>query len=319
MPFCADPEAGFVATANGAPPQSGKGPFLGADWLDGYRHARIEQVLETRHDWTLAETLSLQLDQVSLLWRDLRDIVLEGSGGSPDLRLGRELLADWNGQVAADSAPASVFEFLVAGIMRRIFEVKAPRTARWALGRGAMHLIARPAISLRRLEYLSRLIREQPEGWFPEGWSHEIDHALGGAVSELGARYGRDPDAWAWGRIRPLVLQHAAGRRALLDKVYNLGPFPWGGDACTVGQASVDLACPRSCSFGIATLRIVVDLGNWQESRFVLPSGQSGNPLSPHYADQHPLWRRGEGIPIAWDPKEVDQVARSTLRLVPAG
>ena len=318
MPFCADPETGFVVTANGAPAQSREGPFLSADWLDGYRHARIEQALEARHDWTLADTQALQLDQLSLLWRELRDIVLAGPADSPDLRLGRELLAGWDGRVRADSAAASVYEFFVAEIIRRVFEIKAPHTARWALGEGAMHLVARPAISLRRLEYLSRLIREQPEGWFAEGWSQEIAQALGRAVSKLRGRYGRHPEGWAWGRVRPLVLQHAAGGRAPLDKVYNLGPFPWGGDACTVGQASVDLACPRSCSFGVATLRMVVDVGNWEESRFVLPSGQSGNPLSPHYADQHALWRRGEGIPIAWTPEKVDQIAQATLRLVPA-
>ena len=67
----------------------------------------------------------------------------------------------------------------------------------------------------------------------------------------------------------------------------------------------------------IATLRMVVDVGDWERSRFALASGQSGNPASPHYADQLPLWRRGEGIPIPFSEAEVERATRTTLRLVP--
>ena len=33
---------------------------------------------------------------------------------------------------------------------------------------------------------------------------------------------------------------------------------------------------------------------------FSLPGGQSGNPLSPHYADLLPFWLEGRGVPIPW-------------------
>jgi penicillin amidase len=46
-------------------------------------------------------------------------------------------------------------------------------------------------------------------------------------------------------------------------------------------------------------MRIVLDLGNWEASRFIVTHRQSGNPPSPHYDDQLRLWQRGEGIPIA--------------------
>jgi penicillin amidase len=62
---------------------------------------------------------------------------------------------------------------------------------------------------------------------------------------------------------------------------------------------------------------MVVDVGAWDNSRWILPGGQSGNPLSPHYADQFPLWRRGEGIPIPWSDEEVEKAVTAMLRLVP--
>jgi penicillin amidase len=103
----------------------------------------------------------------------------------------------------------------------------------------------------------------------------------------------------------------------LVNRVYGRGPFPWGGDANTIGQAAADPADPTSNPLWIASLRMVVEVGDWEGARFVLPGGQSGNPLSPHYDDMLPLWLRGDGVPIAWSPEAVERATRSTLRLAP--
>ena len=34
----------------------------------------------------------------------------------------------------------------------------------------------------------------------------------------------------------------------------------------------------------------------------IMPGGQSGHPLSPHYADQFPMWLNGELVPIQTEP-----------------
>ena len=64
-------------------------------------------------------------------------------------------------------------------------------------------------------------------------------------------------------------------------------------------------------------MRMVLDVGNWEENSFVLAGGQSGNPLSPHYNDLLALWKRGDGIAIAWSKDRIAQIAQSTLRLEP--
>jgi penicillin amidase len=107
------------------------------------------------------------------------------------------------------------------------------------------------------------------------------------------------------------------GDRKPLDKVFNLGPFPFGGDANTIAQGAVEPLDPLANPGYIPSLRAVFDVGAWQESRFVLPGGQSGNPLSPHYDDQLPLWRSGRSIPIAFTEHEVERAATSVLQLLP--
>src|SRR6266704_4029305 len=44
---------------------------------------------------------------------------------------------------------------------------------------------------------------------------------------------------------------------------------------------------------------MVVENGEWEWARFVLPGGHSGNPFSPHYDYQVPVWLAGQGVPIA--------------------
>jgi penicillin amidase len=62
---------------------------------------------------------------------------------------------------------------------------------------------------------------------------------------------------------------------------------------------------------------MVVDVGNWEENRFVLAGGQSGNPLSPHYDDQFALWQRGEALTLAWSEEAVQANTHQMLRLIP--
>ena len=97
----------------------------------------------------------------------------------------------------------------------------------------------------------------------------------------------------------------------------NLG-FPCGGDTNTISQAVPPPTDPLANPLAIASARMVVDVGDWEESRFVLPGGQSGNPLSSHYGDMLPLWMRGDGVPIAWSPEAVRDATVATLRLSPA-
>jgi penicillin amidase len=47
-----------------------------------------------------------------------------------------------------------------------------------------------------------------------------------------------------------------------------------------------------------ASQRLVVSPGHEADAFFHMPAGQSGHPLSPHYADGHRAWALGEPRPL---------------------
>lgn len=62
------------------------------------------------------------------------------------------------------------------------------------------------------------------------------------------------------------------------------------------------------------SFRAIYDLSDLDNSRFVIPTGQSGNPASPYYDQLTDLWAEGRYIRI---PTKIDQVRANTqARLV---
>lgn len=317
MPYLLNPACGFIATANAKPVQDAGGPFLGVDWIEGYRQARIAESLAARDDWDLAGTFALQMDVTSLPWREMRDLILAIPPQDGATSRALQMLADWDGRLEPGSSAGSIFELFVFEMTRRVAASRAPNSARYALGRGFTLINELNTFAARRVGHLVRLLREQPPGWFEDGWEREMSDALRSALQGLEREYGEDASAWGWGQIRQLTLRHPVGRRKPLDRIFNRGPFPCGGDSNTPAQAGVDPLNPTANPGFIASARFAVEVGNWEETRFILPGGQSGNPLSPHYADQLPLWQRGETITLAWSVPEVERITRETLQLTP--
>ena len=79
-------------------------------------------------------------------------------------------------------------------------------------------------------------------------------------------------------------------------------PFraPLGGDAeCVFANASA-VGFDDQCRVGSAA-RYVWDVADRDSGRWIVPLGVAGDPASPHFQDQLPMWAAGETIPIVSD------------------
>jgi penicillin amidase len=67
-----------------------------------------------------------------------------------------------------------------------------------------------------------------------------------------------------------------------------------------------------------ASVRLVMDVGDWDRSLWINAPGQSGDPRSPHYADLAPIWAGGEYVPMLYSRTAVDEAIERRIVLRPA-
>ncbi|WP_278349876.1 penicillin acylase family protein [Marinobacter nauticus] len=320
LPGTENPECGFVASANNKPEADETAHhFLGTDWLDGYRQARICEVLEERRDWTIPSSMQLQCDVLSLPWKRLRSRILNVTINDPEASRALDILRNWDGKMESRSPGATIFTLFMSEMVKRIVRAKAPVAADWALGHGFHAMLPYNLLVTRRTSHLVELMTRNPEpkGFFDSSWEMQIVDSLALVLRTLEIHHGKETSGWNWGKLRPLRLLHPFGEKKPLDRIFNSPPLPFGSDASTILQGTVDLRNPLANPAAVPTGRVVIDLGDLKESRFVVLGGQSGNPLSPHYLDQVPLWQKGEGIKIGLDEEDISTATIHTLDLCP--
>jgi penicillin amidase len=66
-----------------------------------------------------------------------------------------------------------------------------------------------------------------------------------------------------------------------------------------------------------ASFRMVLDVGEWDNSMVMSSPGQSGDPSSPHYNDLFPLWAEGKYVPLLFSRAAVEGAARLVIQLAP--
>jgi penicillin amidase len=124
--------------------------------------------------------------------------------------------------------------------------------------------------------------------------------ALAAAVGELVPVHGPDPAGWRWGAAHPARFEHP-----LLRFVPGLGALTRiatesGGDGETVNRAGLRTeAAGRLDNVHGAGFRGVFDLADPAGAFAVIATGQSGHPMSVHWADQMPAWREGRLLRLA--------------------
>jgi penicillin amidase len=217
--------------------------------------------------------------------------------------------------MAADSSGAALFHLFYQELLRRGFRPALEREAPGLFARyfGLLHF-AVPAAD--------RALLAADGAWFPEGTRPLAEACLAAAWAEAARRLGPDPAAWRWGSLHRLTLAHAMGRGAgrlprLLDRVFRLnrGSFLVPGDGMTVNLAAFSLVEPFDVGAG-PSLRQIVDLADPEAARWILPGGASGDPRSPHYADQVEDWLRGTLRPMRL-LREEEAGPACALRLLP--
>ena len=145
-----------------------------------------------------------------------------------------------------------------------------PEAARAIIGNGSLSAV---------VDYLEK--PDQALGADPGGARDKVLlQSLSAAAGEVSKQLGDDTSQWKWGSLHQAEFNHAL--KPLADKAaqaqMTVGPLAMGGgnNVLIRGYNTSTFKVTSGASF-----RMVLDVGNWDDSRAINTPGQSGNPYSP--------------------------------------
>ncbi|WP_153502606.1 penicillin acylase family protein [Cumulibacter manganitolerans] len=295
MPHFVNPERGFLVTANNRVVDSDPeaGPYLSTDCHPPQRAERIQTRLGDLSQATIADMAAIHADAVSLHAPMFIDLAGRATPSTDQGRALVDLLAGWNGRMDADSTAATAYTDLRWEMARLLAE-------RTGLAETTSSPYAAPPPGFAPVTEmwwtLATLLRDDDRSLL-DGSTWEA--LASDALDAVGARGTPAP----WGERHRVVFQHPLAG-AFPDERSALNPAgqPIGGDNETV-LASGAVAAGNSASMYGSVARYAFDVGSWDDSRWVVLAGTSGDPRSPHYVDQHETWARVEMLPMtySWD------------------
>jgi penicillin amidase len=280
---------------------------IGHQFVNGYHAYRITERLRDMDRISERDMLNLQLDTVSRFYDYYQHLALEVL------------------------TPRALDEKPALGALRRTLEAWDGRAEVASLGFGLLSRFRKALATAVFTPFLASC--QQYDRAFVYHWTY-IDTPLQQMLTEKPPQLLPDPQRYAsWEAFILGVLEASARQLQEQYGVTSLLELKWGRMNKAWFHHPFSHAIPAlgwlldiggdelpGCSYCVrvahgsagANMRLVISPGHPQDGVLHMPGGQSGQWLSPHYADQHPYWVQGLPQAFAAGPP------RHTLRLLPA-
>ncbi|MEU9175037.1 penicillin acylase family protein [Streptomyces sp. NPDC048420] len=357
LPYEYNPSRGYIVTANQAVVDKDKYPYtLTTDWGYGTRSQRITDLIEQKIKGggkiSTDDMRQMQLDNSSEIAKLLVPKLLKIDIKDKDVRQAQELLEGWDYTQDADSAAAAYFNAVWRNILKLAFGNKLPKELRvkgqclWVdpidttgpadetdkvreCGQRDADQ-AQPDGGDRWFEVVRNLMDDENSDWWttPKGGGDRLkatnrdqlfERAMIDARWELTAKLGKDIDTWSWGRLHRLFLKNqtlGTDGPGFLQYMLNRGPWKLSGGEATVNATGWNAAGGYGVVW-VPSMRMVVNLGDLDKSKWINLTGASGHAYSAHYTDQTGKWVKGELLDWAFSDDAVDKSTSDTLVLKP--
>jgi penicillin G amidase len=315
LPRIYNPSSGYITTSNEMnlpadyPYQERK---LGFEWANGSRHQRIDEVLSGANKFSIENSMQLQNDELSIPARRLIALLKPLSSDDPKTTAALGILTNWNARVDADLPASALQEVWFSRHLGKDYE-------RAVLSQKAADAMAETSTGPDVEVMLNAL--EQPETRFGANAAEKRNQllltSLREAYEEMERLQGPDAKQWNWGKLQYNLSEHPfAGvvDDAMRARI-NVGPIEKNGSPFVPNASGYRGRDFRQMSG--PSVRVVIDVGNWDNSRAVNHPGQSGDPDSPHYRDLAPMWRKGEYFPLLYSRAAVENATEKKIKLVP--
>lgn len=329
LPQIYNPPQHFIVTANNRVVDDSYPYYITHEWLNGYRAQRIRDLLSSKDNLSPADMAAIQADQYALPAVEIVPHILQIQPQGPLEKAALEVLRTWNYILAPDSIGASIYETFLQKLEQSIFGTvlgsdETLLQSYLGKGRTIVTIALVNGYASRSKPLLIRMMNEQDESWFtgsalvngPQSWDAAMSRAFTAAIEQLRERLGSDISRWLYGTIHTLTYTHPLGTIKPLDRLFNRGPYPFGGDMDTVYMGASLPTQPETVSI-VPSYRQIINLGSMKDSLSGHSPGQSGHPASKHYADFIKPWLHIKHHSMLFERSEIEAQAEGTLRLLP--
>jgi penicillin G amidase len=319
LPHSHNPAAGWFTSSNEmnmSADYDNQALTITYDWPSPARHRRLAEWLGSDAPIGIDESAAMQFDTHTIEGRKFAAQLATIDTTAFNERELFQRLQQWDGDASADSAEALLFEVWVRRHLRP-----------WLIERYFRPETLPPQARERILSIANRdeslgsdlrgdwtmyqvIVKTKPA----EEVASAINSTFDAAVAEIEQLLGPDRARWSWGAVHHCYLENPALAPWPDAPGRSVGPLPRGGTGDSVQLATYDR---NFRMVGGSTFRVVIDVGNWDNSRAANAPGQSADPRSPHYDDLFNSWCAGETFPLCYSRPAVERQLEYTITLEP--
>jgi penicillin amidase len=302
LPHVFNPPEGFVASANNKVADDSYPHYISDLWEPPSRIVRLREHLAGSNEaFSVDDFQRLQNDMFSSNAKEMLSHIMaafkDSVLGLAEEQQVMEYLRNWNFIYSPQDIATSIYQEFYVHFLKNVYADE--------MGDDLFHdflILANVPIRVT-----TKLAEEGTSSWFDDVRTDSVEtrddmirKSLREAVVALRTRFGIETRMWRWGDLHTVTLQHPFGLKKPLDRIFNIGPFPYGGASTALMSGEYALNEPFAAVIA-ASYRQIFDLGPAGRISTVLPSGQSGQVFNNHYSDQTELWLNGAYRTTRWN------------------
>ena len=285
LPSAINPPSGHFVSANNKIVPDTYPYFLSRNWDLPNRAERIEALLAATPVQTPASSAAIETDTLSLMAQRLVPLMTRIKTTDDASSEAIRRLRRWDFRMDRDKVEPLLFTAWLREFSRKVLfnRLGDAATGYWDLKPRVMG-----AVLTEHQDWC-----DDPKQPPAKGCAARLAASLQSALAQLRQAHGPDMAQWRWGEAHIAIFSNPVFNRipVLRDWLDISIPTSGGYDTLERGPSTIrDDVRPFAQRFG-AGLRIITDLAAPNEATMIVTPGQSGNPVSGHFADLLRRWR----------------------------
>jgi penicillin amidase len=316
-PSAVNPEWNYVYSANNQP-EAVDGFLYPGYYLPKDRATRITHLLGPKSNWDKESVSNMMLDNTSIV---VLEIVENLISNLDEISLSKNeaealsVLKEWKGTNNLNDVAPTIYNKWISLYLENTFEDE--------LGKKGFNQFLTTHIMK---QMIAGQITNDNSPWWDniktqnkkETRSEILSQSFKEAVAILEKQLGNSVSNWTWNKVHVVEYEHPLGKVAALRKIFNVGPFEVAGSNEVINNQMFDYTNEGKYVIkGGPSTRRIVDFSDVENSWSILPTGQSGNPLSSHYNDQAQMYNEGKFRKMKMNKGEIVKTS-TKLVFIPA-